>query len=83
MVRAVEEGYVISGNFGIILLRPSRIILFFLPLVKILNFGLPNELQNFCRNLGQSAVRDADSILYISTLLSLRSLVVKQSEGYQ
>ena len=35
------------------------------------------------RNLGQSAVRDAGSILYISTLLSLRSLVVKQSESYQ
>ena len=35
------------------------------------------------RNLGQSAVRDAGSILYILTLLSLRSLVVKQSESYQ
>ena len=33
------------GNFGIILLRPSRIIVFF-PLVKILNLGLPNDLQN-------------------------------------
>ena len=33
------------GNFGIILLRPSRIIVFF-PLVRILNLGLPNDLQN-------------------------------------
>ena len=35
----------IRGNFGILLLLPSRVI-FFLPLVKILTFGLPNELQN-------------------------------------
>ena len=40
-------------------------------------------LQPMGRNLGQPAVRDTGSILYISTLLSLRSLVVKQSESYQ
>ena len=34
------------------------------------------------RNLGQSAVYDAGSVPYASTLLGLRSLIVKQPESY-